>query len=615
MKNKKIILSAILPVAMIGAIIGSGYSIWHFNNLQTSASNSASLSITNMLQVGQLTTNFEKLNLSFDQSIEGRKKLGIDSTVGVESAHGIEIFGYDKDGKEVNAPTVTYTDEGSVVGAWSFTVELKLTEDVISYIDVNNITNGNSSDDKNWEIDTTSTPGSIIFQCGDSPTTFDWSKITFTYTSEEPLNADEYSVLSKVITEATSCQAIYTVEKYEQKEVTCTFLDYNGNVLETKVINAGSDVTYTGTTTPTRASDKSEDQTVTTYTFSGWDKSLNNIICNTTFKPTFNAIQMTSNKDYIIYGTYPQSKVDDTTLIDELNTKAGDKPTANNLGNWTDYNYYISNQVSSYMYYIDIDTDNDSSFDYRGVYFTSYRARDISYASSTNTSWQEINGYEKDTIYWFKYEPIKWKVLQIEDDNNYRVITDLILDSQEYYSSLNERNGATDYNDSSDTGTVYANNYKHSNIRKFLNTTFINSAFTDTQQSSINTMTVDNSSASTYRDLNYPSQIVENKYACENTQDKMTLISWYETTPYGYLKYNEDLEASATDYAKCQGLHSSTNAKWWMRSPYHIENHPILGDIGGQKVYYTDFKGYAYTESVQNTANGVRPMCDIKITL
>ena len=611
MKNKKIILSAILPISMIGAIIGSGYSIWHFNNLQASVNNDVSLSITNMLKAGELSINFKTLELSFDQSAEGRKNLGIDSTVGTESAHGIEIFAYDKDSKKVDSPIVTYTKDTSASSyPWTFTVELKLSEDVISYIDLNSITNTN---DGSWEVDT-STPGSIIFQNGDSPTTFDWSKITFNYNNEEPLNPEEYNTLSKIIAEATSCKAIYTVETFEQKDVTCTFVNYDGTLLESKTIQAGKDVTYNGTT-PTRENSTSDDGTTTSYTFSGWDKSLNNIICNTTFTATFNAIQISSNKDYIFYGTYPQTKVDDTNLISELNTKAGDLPTSTNLGKWTDYNYYISNEVSSYMYYIDIDKDNDSSYDYRGVYFTSYRARDISYASSTNTSWQEKNGYEINTIYWFKYEPIKWRVLESEDNNNYRVITDLILDSQEYYSSLNERNGATDYNNSSDAETIYANNYKHSNIRKFLNTTFINSAFTLNQQSSINTMTVDNSSSSTYRDLDYHSQIVDNPYACENTQDKMTLISWYETTPFGYLQYNEDLQASATDYAKCQGLHSSIYAKWWMRSPYHIQTHPILGDIGGQRVYYTDFKGYALTESVQNTANGVRPMCDIKITL
>ena len=611
MKNKKIILSAILPISMIGAIIGSGYSIWHFNNLQASVNNDVSLSITNMLKAGELSINFKTLELSFDQSAEGRKNLGIDSTVGTESAHGIEIFAYDKDSKKVDSPIVTYTkDESASSYPWTFTVELKLSEDVISYIDLNSITNTN---DGSWEVDT-STPGSIIFQNGDSPTTFDWSKITFNYNNEEPLNPEEYNTLSKIIADATSCKAIYTVETFEQKDVTCTFVNYDGTTLETQVIQAGKDVTYNGTT-PTRENSTSDDGTTTSYTFSGWDKSLNNIICNTTFTATFNAIQISSNKDYIFYGTYPQTKVDDTNLISELNTKAGDLPTSTNLGKWTDYNYYISNEVSSYMYYIDIDTDNDSSYDYRGVYFTSYRARDISYASSTNTSWQEKNGYEINTIYWFKYEPIKWRVLESEDNNNYRVITDLILDSQEYYSSLNERNGATDYNNSSNIETIYANNYKHSNIRKFLNTTFINSAFTLNQQSSINTMTVDNSSSSTYRDLDYPKQTVDNPYACENTEDKMTLISWYETTPFGYLQYNEDLQASATDYAKCQGLHSSIYAKWWMRSPYHIQTHPILGDIGGQRVYYTDFKGYALTESVQNTANGVRPMCDIKITL
>ena len=610
MKRKKIILSIVLPVSMIGAVIGSGYSIWHFNDLKTTASTDASLSITNLLQAGELTANFEKLDISFDQSKEGRKKIGIDSKVGTESAHGIEIFGYDKDSNKVSNPKITYTEDESTMGySWTFTVELKLTEDVISYIDVDNIINSNEG---SWEIDTTSTPGSIIFQNGESASEFDWSKITFKYNNEEPLNVEEYNNLAKIINEAVNCNAIYTVEKYEVRDITCTFVNYDGTELETKTIQSGKDVTYTGTT-PIKPNTTSDDGVITSYIFKGWDNSLNNVTCNTTFTALYDSIQITSNKDYILYGTYPQTKVDDSTITSELNTLAGSLPTSSSLGKWTDYNYYESNEVSSYMYYIDIDKDGDGSYDYRGVYFNSYRARDISYDSGMYNSWQYVNGYELYTTYWFKYEPIKWKVLK-SNDNQYTVITDLILDSQEYYSSLNVRNGATDYNGSSNTDSVYANNYKHSNIRKFLNTTFLNSAFTSSEQSSIETMEVDNSYKSTYRNPESTSTPVENPFACENTYDKMTLVSYVDTIPREYFDSDDALRASATDYAKCQGLHSSTYAKWWMRSPSHVQS-DSFGTVGGTRVFYNTFTGLYATESVQYTGNGVRPMCKMDINL
>ena len=54
------------------------------------------------------------------------------------------------------------------------------------------------------------------------------------------------------------------------------------------------------------------------------------------------------------FGTYPQSKVTDTTLLSTLNSVSGTLPTSENSQKWTDYGYYISGSVSSYMWYIDI---------------------------------------------------------------------------------------------------------------------------------------------------------------------------------------------------------------------------------------------------------------------
>ena len=71
----------------------------------------------------------------------------------------------------------------------------------------------------------------------------------------------------------------------------------------------------------------------------------------------------------IYFGTYPQTLVDNDSLISELNTIAGTLPTSTNSYNWTDYNYYIEESVESYMFYQDIDYDNDGYYDYRGVYF------------------------------------------------------------------------------------------------------------------------------------------------------------------------------------------------------------------------------------------------------
>jgi hypothetical protein len=214
------------------------------------------------------------------------------------------------------------------------------------------------------------------------------------------------------------------------------------------------------------------------------------------------------------FGTYPQSKVTDTTLLSTLNSERGTLPTAANSQAWTSYGYYISGSVSSYMWYIDIRDETDG---YRGVYFTSYRPYFTHYISSTSHSSQDDNGYKTSNVYWFKYEPITWRVLDVQSSSAF-LMADLVLDSQDYHYSTSDRiiGGST----------VYANNYKESHIRSWLNDNFYNTAFTAAEKARIQTTTVDNSAASTGD--------APNQYACANTSDKVFLLSYAEATSATY---------------------------------------------------------------------------------
>ena len=133
------------------------------------------------------------------------------------------------------------------------------------------------------------------------------------------------------------------------------------------------------------------------------------------------------------FGTYPQSEVTDPTLLSRLNAARGTLPTSENSQAWTSYGYYIKGSVSSYMWYIDVITATGK---YRGVYFTSYRPYFTTTTSSTSDSYQGDNGYNTSSVYWFKYEPITWRVLDIQSDKAL-LMADLVLDSQNYqYTSL-----------------------------------------------------------------------------------------------------------------------------------------------------------------------------------
>ena len=292
----------------------------------------------------------------------------------------------------------------------------------------------------------------------------------------------------------------------------------------------------------------------------------------------------------IYFGTYPQTNVTDVDLITSLNEKAGTLPTSTAVGNWTDYNYYISSSVTSYMYYQDIDYDNDGDYDYRGVYFTQYRPTYSSSSSSTNASRQDDNGYSTNTVYWFSYDPIEWNILEVSNDKAL-IIANLTLDSQEYYPS--DSTSSFEHNG----GTGYANNYELSNIRKWLNDNFYNIAFNDLQKDLIETTKVDNSASSIGN--------ISNEYVCNNTNDKMFLLSNKEATTY--YTSDEERQTKGTDYAKCQGLSidsSTGNSLWWLRSPYNnvapiARNANAGGDVS--------------RSGIGNANRGIRPACYINL--
>ena len=308
------------------------------------------------------------------------------------------------------------------------------------------------------------------------------------------------------------------------------------------------------------------------------------------------------------FGAYPQSKVTDSALTTALTAAAGALPTADNDQNWTSYKYYIegSNAVD-YMWYQDVVYGGNT---YRGVYFTQYRPYFTDWLGSANYSAQDDNGYYTDNVYWFAYETLNWTVLE-EKNGEMFLLCNSIIDSQEYYDNYNNReiSGAT----------VYANNYAESNIRKWLNDTFYETAFTSLQQSLIKTTEVDNSAKSTMPyGVTWNDGV--NEYACANTNDKIFLLSEEEVTNpnYGFSSNPEDCGTISarmrmpSDYAQSQGCEKSEsasclgNAFWWLRSPSDCDN---------ENVYGISDDGFAYNgdDCVDDTELGVVPA--LKLTI
>jgi uncharacterized repeat protein (TIGR02543 family) len=311
------------------------------------------------------------------------------------------------------------------------------------------------------------------------------------------------------------------------------------------------------------------------------------------------------NDKTIYFGSYPQTKVTDDDITTALNNMAGMLPTSDNSANWISYGYYISGSVSNFMWYIDKEYNGEK---YRGVYFTSYRPYDTTTSSSADNSWQDDNGYYTSTVYWFRYDPIKWTILD-ENDGKVLILADLALDSQQFYRNDYQ------YTQTRNGRSVYATDYAESDIRKWLNDTFYNTAFNDLQKALIETTLIDNVTTGVNAESVYSTNQIK-------TKDKIFLLSYkdvYATS--AYVNSSVARRKKSTDYAKSQGCFTLTDSGekgecyWWLRSPYCGSNYSFFVYYGNS-YFTTDGHGnyfYQGYSSVSSISKGVVPALWIKL--
>ncbi len=293
-------------------------------------------------------------------------------------------------------------------------------------------------------------------------------------------------------------------------------------------------------------------------------------------KPLYEKFAVSDYEYHIKLGEYPQSRVTNETLLLNLESYRGELPTKTDKKDWTPMPFYVEKQlVDNAMWYKDVYFEYKR---YRAVYFVEYKPYDTRKSITINpkdigSTWQDNNGYYINTVYWFKWEPIEWRIL-IEDEFNMTLLVNLGIDSREYFYD-------SDLIREIDGKTVYPNNYVYSNIREWLNEEFINTAFSDAERAIIMESEVDNSAKSANLYTN-PTSFAGgvNDYASEKVYDKIYMISVSEASnpEYGFsTKSGPDLarRVKATDYAECMGITSSkgndTFAKetyLWTRSPY-----------------------------------------------
>lgn len=275
-------------------------------------------------------------------------------------------------------------------------------------------------------------------------------------------------------------------------------------------------------------------------------------------------------KKYVNYGSYPQTHISDSVLIEELN-----KLTETNEKGYYTYNGKEYAKITAKPY--------------RTVEsYTDKYGNDVTVYYKYNDGTKLTN----NTTEWFVVEPIKWRILE-ENEGSVKVVSTMILDRSCYYVNQRYRN--------IDGVDIAPNNYKYSTLREFLNNGFYNAAFTTAQQNAILLTDVDNSASTTGNS--------SNPYACENTQDKVFALSYKEAVNSSYFASNAERQLKVTDYAKATGAWFGTGVYenvgyWWLRSPNYSGDDSAYG-------VYSD--GNFYSGSVNFTISGVVPALQISL--
>ncbi len=181
-----------------------------------------------------------------------------------------------------------------------------------------------------------------------------------------------------------------------------------------------------------------------------------------------------------------------------------------------------------------------------------------------------FGAYEQDNNTTNGKEDIEWLVLD-KKDGKALVISKYALDCQQYNTSYTDVTWET------------------CSLRKWLNGTFINAAFTDAEKSLIPTVTV-----SADKNPEYSTNLGN------ATQDKVFLLSITEVNKY----FSSDIarQCKATAYAEAQGAlvsDSNGNCWWWLRSPGNGQDDAASVNYGGGV--------YEFGDRVLSSDSAVRP--------
>jgi len=316
-----------------------------------------------------------------------------------------------------------------------------------------------------------------------------------------------------------------------------------------------------------------------------------------------------NDNNYVFFGSYPQSEVKDTTLLDSLNGIIGTaRPNNSNFNGWTAQENYANAEKTNIIFHKDVMFEGN---EYRAIYFKKYRPMTAALPSSdvsTSSSYQDDNGYLINTVYWFKFEPIRWQILG-EVDNKLTLFSDVILDSREntlgsWPSDRRPTNASDRFYQNIDSGNW---GLHYSTSRLWYADTFLYEAFNVCQNVyyMLSVSVVDDDEANV---IPKHYAIVDIARGCkvyhlsrEELDGSITMRSSLATSHK--TKFTAEMRKKGyTDYAKAMGLHvekDSLTASYWTRSHGEGTNSNQRVDANGEFVYEA--------QNTWNTSIGIAP--------
>lgn len=296
------------------------------------------------------------------------------------------------------------------------------------------------------------------------------------------------------------------------------------------------------------------------YRFVGWDFDFNTpIFKNYSIYPVW---QEFDGNIFMNFGSYPQTYVNDEATINNLKT----------LENANDNRAIL-----------EYDENGD------GV-------KEKFMALETDREVKSISNGDiiKPGINYFRFEPISWMILS-DNNGEKKLFSEHVLDASPF-----EAEGYDYFDVENGINVRRYDDYSKSDIREFVTNDFYNIAFSESEKSQILTTFVDNSEAV----YGYE----EVKYTCEDTYDKVYLISYIESR--SDFLYDYGLKgAKATDFSACLNIADfSYNASDYGTVSYRTRNGGLYSGESAYRIYGTSGAGVLCTTNI-----GIRPAINISL--